>query len=175
MDATRIPWDDPEAEGGRLDGWAAWALAVRALLSEAAAHPTDLFLFDDDYTRWPLGEAGCVDSLEHWALSGRARHLTLLARQWDAVPRQHPRWVRWRAPWGHRVSCKSLPENEESAWQTLRPMMVLKDRLGIELLDTEHGIGHWSRRPATLQEWWRSGDAISQRSVDALPVTTLGL
>lgn len=169
------PWSDSEHNSGRLDGWGAWADAVRALLAEAGEHPASLLMFDADYSHWPLGELACVQALEQWALGGRHLHCTMLAGQWQHVPQQHPRWMRWRVIWAHKLSCKSLPDDEQSAWQRLHPMLVLEGRLGISLLDEEHGTGIWSRSPSTLREWWQGGDAISQRSIDAMPATTLGL
>lgn len=169
------PWHDGQTDSGRLDGWGAWAAAVRRALEDAARHPADLFLFDEDYTRWPLGEKACVDAFETWALARRSGHCTLLARSWEQVPRLHPRWLRWRGPWGHRITCKALVEEEQSAWLLLRPTLLVRDRLGLQLLDSERGAGLWTRRAGQLAEWWQLGDAISQRSVDAMPVTTLGL
>ncbi|HIV70021.1 MAG TPA: hypothetical protein H9903_03725 [Candidatus Aquabacterium excrementipullorum] len=169
------PWSDPAHDSGRLDGWGAWSDAVRALLAQAASEPASLLMFDEDYVHWPLGEKACVDALEQWALGGRQLHCTMLATDWQHVPRQHPRWLRWRVTWAHKLSCRALPDDEQSALQSLRPMLVLEGRLGISLLDTEHGTGIWSRAPSTLREWWQGGDAISQRSIDAMPATTLGL
>ena len=169
------PWSDPAHDSGRLDGWGAWSDAVRALLAEAAAQPGALLMFDADYSQWPLGEKACVDALEQWALGGRHLHCTMLAADWAHVPRQHPRWLRWRTTWAHKLSCKVLPEDEAPTFQSLRPMLVLEGKLGISLLDAEHGTGLWSRLPSTLREWWQAGDVISQRSIDAMPATTLGL
>lgn len=169
------PWSDPAHDSGRLDGWGAWSDAVRAALAEAAARPASLMMFDEDYAHWPLGERACVEALAQWALGGRALHCTMLASDWQHVPKQHPRWLRWRVSWAHKLSCKVLPEDEQSALQSARPMLVIEGRLGIQLLDAEHGTGLWSRVPSTLREWWQAGDAISQRSIDAMPATTLGL
>lgn len=169
------PWSDLAHDSGRLDGWGAWSEAVQALLAHAAREPASLLMLDEDYAHWPLGERACVEALGQWALGGRQLHCTMLADDWHDVPKRHPRWLRWRAAWTHKVSCKSLPEDEQSALQSLRPLLVLEGKLGISLLDAEHGTGIWSRAPSTLREWWQAGDAISQRSIDAMPATTLGL
>lgn len=173
---TPMPWDDQAHDSGRLDGWTAWSQAVQGALALGASSGSALLLMDEDYSHWPLGEPGAVEALAQWVLgSGRHVTCTLLARDWQGVARQHPRWVRWRAPWAHRVVCRQVPEDELTSLQALRPTLVVQGRLGLQLLDTEHGVGQWTRRAATLSEWWQLGDAISQRSIDAMPITTLGL
>lgn len=170
-----VPWPGGEAEGGHLEGWAAWAEHVRALLAMAETQAASLICLDEDFEHWPLGERACVASLEQWALAHRHSQCHMLALDWSKVGRRHPRWVQWRAPWGHRVHCRQISEDEQSSLQVFRPLLVLQGVMGLRMLDTERGIAVWSRRPAVLAEWWHEGDAILQRSQEAMPVTTLGL
>ena len=149
---------------------------MRGLLDLAADRQVSMLAVDDDFSQWPLGERGCVESLQRWALSSPAGgRFLMLARQWDAVPRHHPRWARWLPTWDHKVSRKALLDEEQSSLQIVRPMLVLQGVGGMQMLDPERGIGRWSCHDADLSAWWHLGDAISQRSENAMPVTTLGL
>jgi len=164
-----------QAEQGRIEGWSAWAECVRAAIAEAADTSSALYLQDPDFARWPLGERACVESFDRWVLLRGRASATLVALGWDAVVRQHPRWLRWRAPWGHRVSCLSLPDDQISSIEGFAPMLLLEGRLALQIVDTEHGLGHWSRDASTVRAMWHQGDAISQRSLDSGISATLGL
>jgi hypothetical protein len=170
-----LTWPGGDAEGGRFEGWPAWAEHVRALLAVAAQHPADLLCLDHDFSHWPLGERGVVDSLGQWALASRHMQCTMVAMNWEHVAALHPRWVQWRTPWSHKVPCRTLDAPEQASLQMLRPMLILRGVLGLQLIDDNRGTAVWTRRPAELAQWWQTGDAILQRSVETLPVTTLGL
>jgi len=164
-----------QGERGRIEGWPAWAEHVRAALQEAAEHASDLCLQDPDFAHWPLGERACVENFERWVLApGRAR-ATFVALEWSAVVRQHPRWLRWRTPWGHRVACLTLPEDQISSMAGFAPLLLIQGRLALQIVDAEHGIGHWSRDASAVRALWLQGDAISQRSLDSGISATLGL
>lgn len=169
------PDDLDDSTGGRIEGWADWSGRVREVLALAAKAPASLLMLDINFDRWPLGEVACVQCFEQWALNHRHGHCTLVAQDWRNFAQHHPRWLRWRAAWSHKVHCKSIPEEELSSLQSLRPILVLEGGMGVQMLDPESGRGLWSRRPSTLMDWWRLGDAISQRSIEAMPVTTVGL
>lgn len=162
-------------EHGRIEGWPDWAEHVRAALQEAATTSAALHLQDADFARWPLGERTCVESFDRWVLApGRAR-TTVVALGWRAVVRQHPRWLRWRMPWGHRVACLTVPEDQISSMEGFAPRLLLQGRLALQIVDAEHGFGHWSRDASTVRALWHQGDAISQRSLDSGISATLGL
>lgn len=164
-----------QGEGGRIEGWPAWAEHVRAALSEAADRGAPLFLQDDDFARWPLGEKACVDSFDRWVLAPGRAQATLVALRWDAVLRQHPRWLRWRTPWGHRVRCLSCPESELSSLEGFAPTLLIQGVLLMQMHDLERGLGHWSRDTSAVRTAWLRCDAISQRSLDSGISATLGL
>lgn len=175
-DDGQPPADGDAEEGGRIDGWKDWAARVREALSLAGAQPASLMMVDEDFSQWPLGETACVQGFEQWSLgSSRGMRCTLLARRWDDFAQRHPRWLRWRATWSHKVECRGWHDEELSSLLVPKPMLVLQGAIGLQMLDVERGTGLWSRRPATLVEWWQMGDAISQRSVETMPVTTAGL
>ncbi len=168
--------DQAETEGGRIEGWTDWAERVREVLALAGEQPASLMMIDEDFAHWPLGEIASVQALERWSLaSSRGMRCSLLAHTWDDFARRHPRWLRWRATWAHKVECRGWQQEELSSMLMPKPTLILQGTMGLQMLDAEHGIGLWSRRPATLAGWWQLGDAISQRSVETMPVTTAGL
>jgi hypothetical protein len=169
------PWDAGAAEGGHFEGWPAWVDHVRALLELAATRPEPLFCLDQDFSHWPLGEAGCVAALSQWVQGHPRAQCTMMASDWSRVAAQHPRWVSWRAPWGHRVLCRSPQPDEGGCTQEIHALIVLRGVLGLQVLDSERCIAVWSRKPQVLSRWWQQGDVILQRSQDAMPITTLGL
>ncbi|RZL10853.1 MAG: hypothetical protein EOP40_04870 [Rubrivivax sp.] len=168
--------DHIEPDGGRIEGWTAWAERVREVLALAGSQPASLMMVDEDFAQWPLGDIACVQSFEQWSLaSSRGMRCTLLAHRWDEFARRHPRWLRWRATWSHKVECRGWHEEDLSSMVNPKPMLILQGTMGLQMLDVERGTGLWSRRPAALSEWWQFGDAISQRSIETMPVTTAGL
>src|SRR5256885_10105991 len=69
--------------------------ALREAFAEAAhVGCRELWLSDEDFADWPLGERGVVEQLTRWALPHR--RLFVVARHFDEVVRQHARWVEWR-------------------------------------------------------------------------------
>ena len=76
--------------------------AFEALRQQGAR---EVWLCDEDFADWPLGERAIVELLTQWA--GSSRKLTLIARNFDEVARRHPRWVAWRRDWSHIVSCRT--------------------------------------------------------------------
>ena len=164
-----------QGEGGRIEGWPAWAEHVRAALGEAARQAAPMFLQDDDFARWPLGEKACVESFEQWVMAPGRAQATLVALRWDAMLRQHPRWVRWQTPWGHRVRCRQWPQDELSSLEGFAPTLVVQGVLLMQMHEPERGLGHWSRDAREVRMAWARCDAISQRSLDSGISATLGL
>jgi hypothetical protein len=95
-----------------------------------------------------------------------------MAAHFDEMPRSHPRWLAWRQPWGHRVKCLQMPEDLA---QSLVPTFIVKDQLGIRVIDSLTGAGLWTRDIGTVREWTLEIDVISQQCHEAMPSTTLGL
>lgn len=161
-----------EHTGGRIEGWRDFAERLGAALAMGKTEPVDWRLCDPDFTQWPMGGLAVVEALQQGMLAHRSTRWTLIAAQFDAFPRQHPRWLSWRQTWSHRVRC--LQASEEDAAQ-LRPMLLWPGRLGLRLQDGLSGRGVWSMDPATLHVWQSDFDVISQRTAEAMPSTTLGL
>ena len=69
-------------------------------MAMAAADPADLYFCDLDFAHWPLGSASVVEAFHQWVMASSATQCLLLALRFDAMPRQHSRWIKWRQPWG---------------------------------------------------------------------------
>ena len=145
--------------------------ALRGALSEAAAAGwRELWFCDPDFADWPLNEAGLVDDLTRWA--GAHRRLHLLALDYDAVLRRHPRFVRWRVQWSHLVHCRALQDVQATDVPVL---LHAAGAMTLRLLDPLRHQGRVSRSPADIAQAAELLDAISQRSVEAFPATVIGL
>lgn len=157
---------------GRIDGWRDFTDRVRTALAAGTDAAADWRLSDPDFAQWPLGERAIVEALQQAVVAHPKTRFTLLACQFDAFPRRHPRWLAWRLPWQHRVHCFQVTEEDAPR---LQPMLLWPGRLGLRLLDGASGRGVWSTDVATLHVWQDDFDVISQRSTEAMPGTTLGL
>lgn len=145
--------------------------ALRSALAEAAAQGCrEIWLCDNDFSDWPIGERAVVESFAQWA--GSHRRLTLLARSFDEVTRRHPRWVEWRRQWSHIVQCRS--NNELEAGQM--PSLLLATGLSsLHLVDPVNYRGRLSHDAADAVRCRELIDAVLQRSEEAFPATTTGL
>lgn len=155
----------------RIDGRQAFQDAVRESLAEAAAAGwRELWLCDPDFANWPLGERSVIDSLTRWA--GGHRRLTLLALHYDELARRHARWAQWRRQWGHVAHCRALDETQAN---DVPVMLFAPGALTLRLFDPVRYLGTLSRDAADGASAREQIDAISQRSTEAFPSTTVGL
>ncbi len=130
----------------------------------------ELWLCDEDFADWPLGERAVVEHLAQWAAS--SRKLCLVARHFDEVSRRHARWVEWRRTWSHIVSCRANAEVGTGEFPTV---LLATGLLSVRLSDTERHRGRLSRERADEIRCREQIDAILQRSEEAFPATTTGL
>ena len=145
--------------------------ALRVAFGEAAsAGSRQLWLCDEDFADWPLGEKAVVDDLSRWAAS--SRRITLIARSFDELARRHPRFVTWRRDWAHIVSCRA---NTEVGTGEVPSLMIASGSSSVRLSDPVHHRGRWSREPADELRCKEQIDAILQRSVESFPASTTGL
>lgn len=145
--------------------------ALRAALAEAArVGCREIFIADNDFADWPLGERSVIENLTTWAAAHR--RLTVLASNFDAVVRQHARWVAWRVTWSHVVDCRVNDELEEGQMPTL---LLAPGLVGVRLVDPVHYRGRVTHDAADLLRWREDIDAVLQRSAPSFPATTLGL
>lgn len=163
----------PVPTEGRFEGRPAYQRALReAMAALADGEHRELWLSDPDFALWPLGDRSVVESFNQWALSSHHGRCVLLAEHFDLFPRAHPRWVEWRQVWSHRVQCLQAPEE---AVVDLPSALLVPGLLAVELLDRERCRGLVSQDPLRLAELKERIDAISQRSGESFPPTTLGL
>ena len=145
--------------------------ALKLGFAEAAASGSrEIWLCDDDYADWPLGELAVVEQLSRWAAS--SRRLTLLARSFDEVARRHGRWVAWRRQWSHIVHCRTNNELEAGEMPTL---LLASSALNVRLSDPVRHRGLASYDKADEVRCKEAIDAVLQRSIEAFPATTTGL
>jgi hypothetical protein len=145
--------------------------AVRAAFAVAEqGEAREIFIVDPTFADWPLNERAVVDTLARWVDSRRV--LTVLAHSYDEMARRQLRFVEWRRQWTHAVQCRSDPELEAEQVPTL---LLVPGHTCVRLLDRIRHRGTVSNRPIELNECRETIDALLQRSVEAFPVTTLGL
>jgi hypothetical protein len=145
--------------------------AIRSAFAAAAdAACRELWLCDADFIDWPLGEVEVIESLTRWA--GPHQRLTLFALGFEAFAQRHPRWLEWRRRWSHLVECRTLEALEAGRVPSL---LLAPGLLGLRIFDVEHGRGLATSDPIELRRCRETIDALLQRSVESLPVTTLGL
>ena len=145
--------------------------ALRTAFAGIAEAPCrEVWLCDEDFAEWPLGERAVVDLLIRWATS--SRRLTVVARSFDEVARRHPRWVEWRKNWSHIVSCRT---NTELAVGEMPTLFLAAGTLSVRLSDPVHHRGRASRAKVEEVACKEQFDAVLQRSEEAFPATTTGL
>lgn len=156
---------------GLIDSRSSFHQALRDAFADIAARPClQVWLCDIDFADWPLNDAAVIDNLVRWAQPHRK--MVVLAQSFDEVVRRHPRWVAWRRQWAHAVECRLVEPIEQGRMPLL---FTAQGGLTVKLVDAQRYRGNWSREPADGRLALEMIDAISQRSVDAFPATTLGL
>jgi len=154
----------------RFEGREDFRQLVRDALATAAREGwREIILSDASFEDWPLGERAVVESLQAWSRSGR--RMVLLARRYDAVLRQHARFVQWRGTWSHIVGAFACPAADaldvpSAIWS---PAWVMERR------DIERSNGYCGSeadRRVLLRE---SLNAWLGKASPAFPATTLGL
>lgn len=168
--AHNTPADPAPLPEGRLLGRVAFADAVRQALAAAAQQGwSPLWLVDDDFADWPLGESAVIQSLNAWAHRGRS--LRLMARDFAALRRLHPRFASWASTWNHLIEAHAL---SHAAPHEL-PGVIWTPAWTLERLDPLRCTlvaSHAAERRVALHErlddWWKKGQP-------AFAPTTLGL
>jgi hypothetical protein len=158
----------PPAIDSRSSYAAAVAWGFEAAVAQGARR---IVCADSDFTVWPWDDAATLDRLTAW-LRLPQRSLVLLARDFAAVPRCHPRFNAWRRDWVHAVGAWQVPAD----WPHEIPTLLVADRaVSVQLIDRIHWRGR-ARDDERAAHQWREGiDAVLQRSEPAFAVRTLGL
>ncbi len=167
---TPEPAAGPQLPEGRFSGRNDFRDLVRDALATAVHEDwRQIIISDADFDDWPLGERAVAQSLNDWSRSGRS--FVMLARNYDALIREHARFVTWRKTWGHIVECWVCG----SAGPLELPSAIWSPQWAMHRLDPERCNGvagrEAERRVAlreTLDEWIR-------KSSPGFPASTLGL
>lgn len=154
----------------RFEGREEFRQLVRDALACAAQEGwREIILSDASFEDWPLGERAVAESLQSWSRGGR--RMVLLARNYDHLRRQHPRFVQWRTAWSHIITALGCPSADaldlpSALWS---PAWVLERR------DIERSNGYCGSEPErrvllreSLNEWL-------QKATPAFAASTLGL
>jgi hypothetical protein len=90
---------------GRFQGRAAFEQLVRDAFRRAAEEGwPEIIISDASFEDWPLREKVVCDALHAWSKSGR--RFTMLAKRYDSVLSNQPRFVSWRKSWSHIIECR---------------------------------------------------------------------
>lgn len=164
-------------QSGSFEGRQAFASAISQAIAWAAEQGCrEMFWLDRSFADWPLSDAAVLEHLRQWAQPGRRLHL--LAEQYDDVARRHPRFVQWRARYGHCVHARALDEPGLPPGTRHQALLIVKGaagQLGLRLFDQGHWRGHISLDRAEVQALSEEFDASLQRSYESFGSRTLGL
>lgn len=130
-----------------------------------------LLWLDPDFSAWPLDDPALLDGLTAW-LRLPQRRLVLLAHQFGAVERLHPRFVAWRRTWSHVVDAWTP---SEGIAVKLPSLLIDDQRLCLQVFDTAQWRGRLSLDERAVHQWHDEIDALLQRCEAAFPVRPLGL
>lgn len=166
-DHTRVL---PPLPSRRFEGRTEFRQLIRDALAHAAQEGwREIILSDPGFGDWPLGERAVMQSLLDWSHSGR--RITLLARRYDDVVRQHARFVDWRQRWSHIVTAMACPSADAGEL----PSALWSPGWVMERLDLDRCNGYCGSEPERrllLRERLSEGLAKSSPS---FPSSTLGL
>ena len=167
-DETAAPAGLPS---GAFSGREEWRQRLRAgLMAAGGQHWPELLLSDANFRDWPLGERAVVEALHAW-MRGGVQRLTMLAKTYDEVPRQHARFVEWRRQWSHRIECRVCRDADP---QQL-PSAVWSPTWTLQRLDSLHHTGLCGDDPARRRLLREQIDGWLTRSSAGFPAYTLGL
>jgi hypothetical protein len=147
---------------------AAVNLAVAAALDARARR---MLWVDPDFVDWPLDDAPVLETLTSW-LRQPQRELVLLARQFDDLRRNQPRFVAWHRMWSHAVVARAPGEEDIGELPTL---LLADGVLALQLTDRVLWRGRCTNDPVEMRQWRDPLDALVQRSCAAMPATVIGL
>jgi hypothetical protein len=126
---------------------------------------------DTDFSVWPWDEPATLVQLTAW-LRLPQRSLVLLARDFEAIPRCHPRFNHWRRDWVHAIRGWQAPAD----WPYEIPTLLVADlAVSVQLIDRVHWRGRAQSDERAAYGLREGLDAVLQRSEPAFAVRTLGL
>lgn len=155
-----------------FEGTAELAQALFGALVHATQVPARrLWWSDPDFAAWPVGEADWLSLLTRWARLG-GREIVMMANDYRAIERLHPRFVVWRRDWAHVIRCMAPDDTRPEPLPTL-----WLDNTGqvLKVFDREHSRGRAGFGRIDRQRAREEFDAHLQRGAPGFPAVTLGL
>ncbi|MET0382274.1 MAG: hypothetical protein ABW032_02525 [Burkholderiaceae bacterium] len=158
--------------GTEFEGAVEFAQALHRVMGTAADESARRLCWcDADFEAWPLGEVGWLSMLTRWARVG-GRELVMVANDYEAVARRHPRFAAWRRDWAHMVGCWVPDETCASALPTL---WIDSGGQALRVFDRDRWRGRAGFDRVDRQRGREDFDAVLQRAAPGFPAVTLGL
>lgn len=181
-------------QASKFQGRSDFAAALKQVLLQACAEDwPDLYCLDASFVEWPWSETEVLSALKQWAKPTRKLHL--LAEQYEDLRRCHPRFVQWRATWGHCVQAQAYGAEalaavgpggpaalffarkglaKQASARSAQPL-VAELALCVRLHDKQLWRGAVSMNAGDALRSAEYFDALAQRSCESFASTTLGL
>ncbi len=177
-----------------FEGRSAFVAALRRSVLQACAEDwPNLYCLDASFVDWPWSEAEVLSALTQWARPTRCLHL--LAEQYEDLRRRHPRFVQWRATWGHCVQAQAYGPEAMAAvgpggpaalffarkgrahqpGAQIAQSVVAEQALCVRLHEQRLWRGAVSQQGPDALRAAEYFDALAQRSAESFASTTLGL
>lgn len=171
-DETGLPAAQGATGGTAFEGAVEFADALFDALRRASEDSTRRLCWcDADFAAWPLGDLEWISMLTRWARVG-GRELVMIAGDYGAIERLHPRFAAWRRDWAHVVRCLLPDEGRTTALPTL---WLDSDDHALRVFDREHWRGRAGFDRVDRQRAREDFDAILQRATPGFAAVTLGL
>ncbi len=160
----------PSLPQGRFEGRSTFVQAVRDALQIAAQDGwNELILCDANFAGWPLGERAVAESLQAWSRGGR--RFLMLATDYSAMPRLHPRFVKWRQTWDHIIECRTCRTTDALAF----PSVFWSPGWVMQRIDVERDVLVCDSAPARRVTLRQLLDECRRDSAPGFPASVLGL
>lgn len=162
--------ETPSLPTGPFSGPLEFAERIRAALDCAAREKWKQMVWcDSNYDDWPLREKAVTESLHAWA--GQGRKLILLARSFDAIERNQPRFVDWRIRWDHLIECRVV--RPRGGAETLS--VLWGPHWFLQRIDPENSRGVSSYEAQTRVSLQEELDELRKQGSPGFPASRLGL
>lgn len=133
----------------------------------------EMWWSDADFADWPLSEPAVLEALTAWCLPHR--RLVMVALNYDTVQHSHSRFVQWRRNFSHVIDARQVIIESDDPPVDLPSVLLVPGQVTVRLFDRSvwrssqsHEVGDCVRARDLI-------DAIAQRSMPALAISTLGL
>lgn len=148
----------------------------QALLNACLHGGRDMLWMDQDFANWPLSDPAVLSALSSWALPHR--RLVLLATNYEALQRRHPRFVQWRQLHDHVVTAWQFDPQDVQApggAQAYASLLLAPGLWCLRLWDPLHWRGSLTNDAAEALEAREWFDAVAQRAVRSFGASVTGL